>query len=142
MEAVSRGERTDRPSLASLRHSLILAEVRLMYEIKGAKWTCERALRSDFSDHLPDGLATFPDGNEVLIELELIAKESNRLRNIMITNLESGNYLINYWAGAYNLSPFSLELWLLNLALDLKIKMSVSMTHYQRFSCQVSSKRY
>jgi len=50
--------------------------------------------------------------------------------------------LISNWAGAYNLSPFSLELWLLNLALDLKIKMSVSMTHYQRFSRQVSSKRY
>ena len=94
---VNRGERTDRPSLALLRHSLILAEIRFMYELKGAKWTCERALRNDFTDHLPDGLAIFPEGDQVLVEVELTAKESTRLRNIMLTNLESGDYLINYW---------------------------------------------
>ena len=122
---VSRGERTDRPSLASLRHSLILAEVRLMYEIKGAKWTCERALRSDFSDHLPDGLATFPEGNEVLIELELTAKESNRLRNIMITNLESGNYLINYWTTPETFSV--VEKQKLNLPKDYQERVCIHL---------------
>jgi hypothetical protein len=94
---VNRGERADRPSLASLRHSLILAEIRLMYEMRGAKWVCERALRADFTNHLPDGLATFPEGEQVLIELELTAKESNRLRNIMIANLEMGDFQLNYW---------------------------------------------
>ena len=93
---VGRGERINKPALVSLRHSLILAEVRLMYEFKGAKWTCERALREDFRDHLPDGLAEFPD-RKVLIELELTGKESNRLQNIILTNLHAGDYYLQYW---------------------------------------------
>ena len=67
---LSRGERSYAPSFSSIHHTVATARVRIEYEKRGWKWTCERDLRREFgASHLADGLASvfalFVAGTEV-----------------------------------------------------------------------------
>lgn len=94
---LKKGERVLKPSLSNLLHSILVAEVRVIYEANGAEWICERALRTEFTDHLPDGLAIFKD-QKIIVEIDRTRKEKNRLFGIMMMNLSNSNYIVDYWS--------------------------------------------
>lgn len=89
-------ERVRKPALAQLIHTLNVAEIRLVYERNGGVWICERSLRSQFPNHLPDGMAIHND-IEILVEVDRTKKETQRHFEIMMTNLSAGNHIIDYW---------------------------------------------
>jgi hypothetical protein len=93
---LTKGERVRKPSLAQLLHTLNVSEIRLVYERHGAEWVCERTLRSEFIEHLPDGMAILK-GTKILIEVDRTRKESQRHFEIMLSNLNSGTYIVDYW---------------------------------------------
>jgi hypothetical protein len=86
------------PSISNLHHTLAVARVRVAYEVMGADWICEGALRSKFGgQHLADGFATL-GGQSALIEVERTRKERERLKTILATNARTpGVDLIHYW---------------------------------------------
>ena len=94
---LKKGERVLKPSLSNLLHSILVAEVRVIYEANGAEWICERAFRTEFTDHLPDGLAVFKD-QKIIVEIDRTRKEKNRLFGIMMMNLSNSNYIVDYWS--------------------------------------------
>jgi len=90
-------QHTELPPLAKVvlgnyRHDIRLIEVYLKLRTlyPEARWISERKLkREKYCDgvgkrgHLPDGMLIFPDGKEVAIEVELTAKDKNRVERIL-----------------------------------------------------------
>jgi hypothetical protein len=93
---LKKGERVSRPALAQLIHTLDVSEIRLVYERHRAEWICERSLREEFVEHLPDGMAII-QGSKILIEVDRTRKESQRHFDIMVSNLNSGDFIVDYW---------------------------------------------
>jgi hypothetical protein len=95
---LSRGERSYAPSFSSIHHTVATARVRIEYEKRGWKWTCERDLRREFrASHLADGLASV-DNQRILVEVERTQKDSSRLKHIMMANLRTKNITgCHYW---------------------------------------------
>ena len=95
---LSRGERSYAPSFSSIHHTVATARVRIEYEKRGWKWTCERDLRREFgASHLADGLASV-DTQRILVEVERTQKDSSRLKHIMMANLRTKNITgCHYW---------------------------------------------
>jgi hypothetical protein len=90
------GERAARPSLSNLLHSIQVAEVRVIYEREGASWVCERMLRREYINHLPDGIAIYED-QKILVEIDRTRKENDRLLTIMMENLSDPSIVVDYW---------------------------------------------
>ena len=86
------------PSMETLRHSIQVAEIRLVYEANGAQWNCERSIVNVFPNHLPDGLAIY-EGQKILVEVDRTRKSHNRLTEIMKANALafSSNAYVDYW---------------------------------------------
>jgi len=93
---VVRGGSVRRPSLSTLLHSIVVSEIRIIYESNGAKWICERKLQDKYQNHLPDGLAIH-DGINILIEVDLSRKDKDRLQSIMRINASIKNHVVDYW---------------------------------------------
>jgi hypothetical protein len=86
------------PSMENLRHSIQVAEIRLIYEANGAQWNCERSIVNLFPNHLPDGLAVY-EGQKILVEVDRTRKSHTRLSEIMKVNTQafSSNAYVDYW---------------------------------------------
>lgn len=91
-----RGGSVRKPSLSNLLHSLIVSEIRVIYESNGAEWICERKLIDTFPQHLPDGLAIH-SGVRIIIEVDISRKEKNRIISIMKMNASIKNHVVDYW---------------------------------------------
>jgi hypothetical protein len=96
--SLHRGEKTFTPSFSSIHHNLAVARVAVEYRRFGAKWICERDLRSELGDeHLADGLAEYGD-QRILVEVDRTLKEANRLKRIMVSNAKLPNiHIVDYW---------------------------------------------
>ena len=92
------GEKVSNPSMELLLHSILVSEVRVVYEANGAQWICERKIRGLFPNHLPDGLAVY-EGEKIIVEIDRTRKEKDRLISIMKLNIfaQSGNSIVDYW---------------------------------------------
>jgi hypothetical protein len=92
------GERVSNPSMELLLHSILVSEVRVIYETNGAEWICERKIRDIFPNHLPDGLAVY-NGERIIVEIDRTRKQKDRLLTIMKLNIFSlsGNSIVDYW---------------------------------------------
>lgn len=90
--------RNKRPALSNLLHSIEVAEVRLVYEFNGATWICERKIREQFLEHLPDGIAYYED-TQIIVEVDRTRKNKVRFREILNSNLNSfgKNIVVDYW---------------------------------------------
>ena len=94
------------PSMEQLAHSILVAEIRLIYELNGAKWNCERSIVNYFPNHLPDGLAIYSD-QKIIVEVDRTRKNKDRLVTIMKVNALAfaNNGYVDYWAPK-DLVPF------------------------------------
>jgi hypothetical protein len=121
---LSRGERSYAPSFSSIHHTVATARVRIEYEKRGWKWTCERDLRREFgASHLADGLASV-DTQRILVEVERTQKDSSRLKHIMMANLRTKNITgCHYWTtdALYPVIQSNINM----LENDLKSKMQI-----------------
>ena len=92
------GERFSNPSMELLLHSILVSEVRVVYESNGAEWICERKIRDLFPNHLPDGLVIY-EGQRIIVEIDRTRKQKDRLITIMKLNIFafSGNSIVDYW---------------------------------------------
>lgn len=77
---------------ATLKHSLLLVDLsRVLVQKTGGTWKTERKIRREkgfvYSQaarpHIPDGVLTMPGGTSIAVELELTAKGTRRLENIL-----------------------------------------------------------
>ena len=94
------------PSMELLTHSILVADIRLIYELNGAMWNCERSIVNYFPNHLPDGLAIY-DNQKIIVEVDRTRKNKDRLTTIMKVNALAfhKNGYVDYWAPK-DLIPF------------------------------------
>ena len=118
---VSRGQSVRKPSLSQLVHSLVVSEIRVIYEANGATWICEKKLIDQYPNHRPDGIAIY-DGMEILVEVELSRKVKERLRKILTINASLTNHYVDYWISQDLLKVFNEQKELLPIKLQERVR--------------------
>lgn len=88
---------------ATLNHNLLLVDLaQALSQKTGGTWKTDRQMRREKGfevnaanrPHIPDGALTLPDGKKVAVELELTAKGTRRLENILKGYARAAEYSV------------------------------------------------